>query len=133
MVYCHCTVYPSYAYHGHMIKYGGDHMNSTNIYQELVSKINKTLNRKAITVDQIKYVIGNAKNIRRTQGIMGLWFYATKIPSIFFSRKEIEQLKQSPYWKTFSLQMIDFLIFESVITSKEGDMLKRFSLKKLKK
>ncbi|TCS93097.1 hypothetical protein [Hazenella coriacea] len=101
-------------------------MSKDSFYQDLVKKINQTLGRKAVSVEQIKSLMKEAKRVRKTQGTMGLLSFASQIPYRLFSPQEVEKLKQSPYWGEFSSKLIDLLVYEGVITPTEARMLKRY-------
>lgn len=96
-----------------------------HVYQDVARTINQTVGRKAVTVEQMKSLVKEAKVVRRTQGVMGLWAFASQIPYRFFTEKEIEKLKQSPRWYELSSKMIDLMVQEKVITPMEAKMLKR--------
>lgn len=101
-------------------------MSNKQLFQELALKINKALNRKAVTVDQINGVVEKAKLVRKTKGSFGLFAYATKIPSHFFTEVEIEKLKNSPHWDEFSQKMINLFVREGIITQTQANMAKKF-------
>ena len=99
---------------------------SKTLYQELAMKVNKTLNRKAITVDQIYAVVEKAKIIKKTKGAFGLFSFATSIPSQFFTDTEIEKLKKSPQWEEFSQKMINLFVKEGIISKMQANMVKNY-------
>ncbi|MBA4494748.1 hypothetical protein ACFO25_17450 [Paenactinomyces guangxiensis] len=100
-------------------------MNNNHVYQVVARTINQTLGRKAVTVDQIKSLVSQAKMIRRRQGVMGLLAFSQQIPYRLFTQEEIERLKRSPRWYELSSKMIDLMVTEGVLTPAEAGMLKR--------
>lgn len=101
-------------------------MSKKALYQELTLKINKTLNRKAVSVEQIYAVVEKAKVVKKTKGTFGLFAFATKIPSHFFTDAEVEKLKKSPHWAEFSQKMIDLFVREGIISQSQASMAKRY-------
>jgi hypothetical protein len=97
-----------------------------DFYRELASEINRTLKRKAVTSKQIQDVVEQARYIRRSRGLMGLWAFASELPYRFFTHEEIELLKRSPKWHEFTSRMIDLMVIEGVITPAEAGLLKRY-------
>lgn len=99
---------------------------SKDFYQALADQINRTVSRKAVTAKEIDSLVRKAKRIRQTQGVFGLWNFASQLPSHFFTESEIERLRQSPEWFAFSRQFIQILIREGVITPWEARMIDRY-------
>lgn len=99
---------------------------SEDFYQSLADRINQTLSRKAITARKIDSLVRKAKRVRQQKGVFGLWNFAARLPSYFFTESEIERLKQSPEWSTFVRHFIQILIREGVITPWEAKMMDRY-------
>ncbi len=97
-----------------------------DFYQSLADYINQTLSRKAISARKIDALVREAKRIRQQQGLMGLWNFASQLPARFFTDSEIERLKRSPAWSTFTRHFIQILIREGVITPWEAKMMERY-------
>lgn len=96
------------------------------IYQQFANWVNRSLARKAISAKQIETVVQQAKQIRRQQGVWGLWNYASQLPSQYFTETEIEHLRQLPEWPYYAQQFIHHLIHEGVVTPWEAKMLERY-------
>lgn len=101
-------------------------MDKEAFYQSLAQNINQTLGRKAITAQKIDSIINYAKKVRRQQGVMGLWNFAAQLPLTLFTETEIERLKQSSQWETFTRKLIQVLIHERVISPFEAQMLYKY-------
>lgn len=99
---------------------------SKAFYSDFVNVVNYTVGRKALTVEQLKQLIKEAKYIRRRYGLMELMSFASELPYRFFTQKEIDKLQRSPYYAEFSSRMIDYLVIEGVITPIEARLLKRY-------
>lgn len=97
-----------------------------DFYYSLAKKINRTLNRRAISARKIASIVEQAKRVRARKGVMGLWQFASQLPTQFFTEHEIERLKATSEWELFTRQMIQLLIQERVITSFEAQMLARY-------
>lgn len=110
----------------HRVLLGGNIMSKKQLYQDLALKINKTLNRKAVTVEQIHAVVEKAKLVKKQKGTLGLFGYATKIPAHFFTENEIEKLQNSPYWEEFSQRMIQLFVHEGIISQLQASMAKKY-------
>ncbi|SEN15705.1 hypothetical protein [Lihuaxuella thermophila] len=100
-------------------------MDKNQVYQDVVRTINQTVGRKAVTVEQIKSLVNQAKMIRRTRGVTGLMSFASQLPYRMFTQQEIERLQRSPRWYELSGKMIDLMVYEGVITPMEARMLKQ--------
>jgi hypothetical protein len=100
-------------------------VNRNQVYQDVVRTINQTLGRKAVSVEQLKSLVNQAKMIRRTKGVMALMSFASQLPYRLFTQQEIDQLQRSPRWSELSGKMIDLMVYEGVITPTEAGMLKR--------
>lgn len=104
-------------------------MRTKTFYDDFVRVINQTVGRRAITVEQLKQLIVEAKRIRRRYGIMGLMSFASELPYRFFTQEEIEKMQHSPYYAEFSSKMIDWMVIEGVLTPVEARLLKRYVTK----
>ncbi|OYD06434.1 hypothetical protein [Paludifilum halophilum] len=101
-------------------------MNSkTLLYQEVARAINRTLGRKAVTVERIVRTVEEAKRVRKKEGSLSLVQYLNHLTERMFSPPEVEKLKQSPRKKELSNRMLDLLVKEQVITPREAVMLKK--------
>ncbi len=94
-------------------------------YAELVQVINRTLGRRAVTVERVRRTVNEAKRVKKMEGVPGLLAYATNLADRLFTPREAEMLKESPYRKVYSDRMIDLLVREKILTPLQGRMLKR--------
>lgn len=95
------------------------------LYEEAVQHINRILGRRAVSVKRIHRLIEQAKQVRRSGGVLALVHYSTELVHRLFTPGEVERLKQSPRYRELSHRLIDLLIEEGVITRQEAMMLKR--------
>jgi hypothetical protein len=104
---------------------GGKWVNREELYRQFVKAVNRTLGRQAVTVDEVKALVREGKRIRRENGVMGLWSYATRLPERFFSRQEFERLRRSPGWQEWTDRILKLLVAEELITPTEARFIKR--------
>jgi hypothetical protein len=95
------------------------------IYAEAARQINQILGRKAVSVRRIHRLIEQAKQIRRSGGVLALLHFSTEMVHRLFTPEEVEMLKQSPRYREMSFQLIDLMVEEQVITRREAMILKR--------
>lgn len=94
------------------------------LYHDVAQAVNRTLGRKAVTVEQINQTVEYAKRIRKKRGGSGLLQYLNTLQDRWFTPQEVERLKHSPRSKELSRRMLDLLVTEKVISPAEAMMLK---------
>lgn len=97
-----------------------------DLYQQIADWVNQSLERKAISANQIVRIVQKAKSIRQQQGVWALWNFASQLPSNYFTEDEIEHLRQLPEWSIYAQQFIQQLIREGIITPWEAKMMERY-------
>src|SRR5690606_10899972 len=95
------------------------------LYLEAAQHINRILRRKAVSVRRIHRLIEQAKQVRRSGGVLALLHFSTALAHRLFTPEEVERLKQSPRYRELSHRLIDLMVEEQVITRREAMMLKR--------
>ncbi|MFC7442402.1 hypothetical protein [Laceyella putida] len=100
-------------------------MNKSAFYRELVQEINQTVGREAVTADQLRSLVYQAKMIRQSQGLMGLLSFANQLPSRFLTPQEVQMIQRSPRYRELSNKTIQMLVLEGVIKPFEANMVLR--------
>jgi hypothetical protein len=99
-------------------------VSKTAFYRELVQEINQTVGREAVTTEQLKELVRQAKMIRRTQGLMGLLAFANQLPYRFLTPHEVQMIQRSPRYRELSRRTLQMLVMEGVITPFEANMVR---------
>jgi hypothetical protein len=101
-------------------------MNLDTFYKNVVDTINQTVGRKAVSVNKIKTLVAEGKQIRKQYGLTRLWSYVLQLPNRFFTKGEIKKLMKSPRWNEFSHKTIAAMVEEGMIKPMEASMIKRY-------
>ena len=94
-------------------------------YAELVQVINRTLGRRAVTVERVRRTVNEAKRVKKMEGVPGLLAYATNLADRLFTPRAAEMLKEPPHKTAYTARMLHLLVHEKILTPLQGRMLKR--------